>query len=136
MFDWTHARPVPIEDSRLVMDQRELIHASWVMGSVNCTAIGNIENDRKQVQVSWDFAQGFQILGPGNNCLNEFKLGMFPTLNLVWKIENSPWIKQWAQSEAVFRAAWEKDTSHWALFTEDASVHIIAVSTPVIMEQM
>jgi len=116
------------------MDARELIHANWVLGAVNCIATGTVESDRKQVQVSWDFAMGFQILGPESNCLGELKLGIFPTRQLAWKIENSPWIRQWSQYEGVFET-WEKDISHWALFTEDASVHVIAVSAPVIMEQ-
>jgi len=134
MFDWAEARAVPLEDARLVMDDRELIQASWVLGAVNCIAIGSSENDRKQVQLSWDFAQGFQVLGPESNNLGELKLGIFPTRNLAWKIENSPWIRQWAEAESIFDA-WKNDTHHWALFTQDASVHVIAVSAPIIMEQ-
>jgi hypothetical protein len=135
MFDWSSARAVPIVGPELVMDDRELVHASWVLGAVNCTVLGNSDGERKQVQLSWAFAQGFQILGPESNTLGEMKLGIFPTRNLAWKIDNSPWIRQWAENETVFEAAWENDTTHWALFTEDASVHIIAVDAPTVTEQ-
>ncbi|WP_321489641.1 hypothetical protein [uncultured Hyphomonas sp.] len=135
MFNWSEARAVPVEDARLDIDERELIQANWILGAVNCVVTGSSDRDRKQVQLTWEFAQGFYVSGPESNNLGELKLGIFPTRNLAWKIENSPWVKQWAEAEPVFET-WKNETNHWALFTEQASVHLIAVSAPVIMEHV
>ena len=134
MFKWSDAKAYPVEAPEIEPIGRQLIQANWVLGAVNCIVVGQAAKDRAQVQFSWDFAQGFQILGPEINCLGELKLGIFPTKNPLWRIENSPIIAQWAENEDVFEM-WKDDTSHWALFTEDASVHIIAVEGPRIMEQ-
>lgn len=134
MFDWSSAKASPVEAPEMEPIGRELVQANWVFGAVNCVVIGSRAAERAQVQFSWDFAQGFQILGPESNCLGKLKLGIFPTNKPLWRIDNSPMIAQWAEREAVFET-WKDDTNHWALFTEDASVHIIAVEGPKIMEQ-